>query len=161
MGTEIKWSVESIQEAAENLGEQNPRGSLLDQMLDALTDFSMAPHYEKTQIGAVLRQLGYTSKLIHLDGSKTLRWFKAPEQGTSFLSGAMLQSLSTHDALGVSPFTGRETVRKPLRLPESKWEKIADIHTELQRLHPEKRVSLHSTVETLLEFALQNAVTQS
>ena len=157
MGIEIRWSEEEIAEAACDLSRQNSRGFLLDQMLDALTDFSMSPHYEKTLIAKVLRTLGYDKQLIHHGGTKTVRWYRAPKAGSSFLSGGMLQSVRGGDSLSVSPFKSKETARKPLRLPAEKWAQIADIRTELQRLHPEKRVSLHSTVESLIDFALENA----
>ena len=157
MSSAIEWEVGEVEEAAAELGAEHTRGFTLDNLLDKLTDFSIAPHFEKMWLGNKLRELGYENKLITHDGTKTNRWFRAPKRASSFLSGGMLESLESNNLIGSSPAAPRQLDRKPLRLPAPTWQKIREIKEEAQRLHPDKRVTLSSTVESLIAFAIENA----
>jgi len=157
----IEWKIADVAGAASSLNKEHVRGFTLDDLLDQLTDFSMYPHFEKMWLGGKLRELGYANKLIAFEGTKTNRWFKCSEASSELLSPAMLDSLGSHSLMGSSPATPRQLERKPLRLPAEKWDEIRVIKEEVQRLHPHKRVTLSSTVESLIEFALQNATTEA
>ena len=154
MGDQTIWTAESLRETLEELKTECPRGFNLDDVLDKMSDFILNPRGEKLMLGRELRSMGYAPKLIRYEGERSLRWFKAPSHESDILSQKLLTMANKSGLVGSYKDAARDRERKPLRLPAVTWQSISHVRDEFQRLYPDRQVTLSSTIETLLNYAL-------